>query len=83
MAVIFLDIPLADPGAGHAIALAYEHGFIWGALFPCARADGDVLRLQWLDHRVVDAHDIQCASAHGQALKQWVLGEQERWFSGS
>lgn len=78
VAVIYLDIPLAEAGAGHAIEAAYQHGFIWGMLFPCARPDGDVLRLQWLGSQVLDVNGITCATAHGRAMKEWVLGERQR-----
>lgn len=83
LAPIYLDVPLADPGAAHAIDVAYRHGFIWAMLFPCARPDGDVLRLQWLGPQVVDVGAIQCATAHGVAMKAWVLGERERWMTGA
>jgi len=52
-------------------------------LFPCARADGDVLRLQWPGPQIEDVSAIQCAPAHGMAMKAWVLGERERWMTGA
>ncbi|WP_295586580.1 GNAT family N-acetyltransferase [uncultured Lamprocystis sp.] len=83
MVPIYLDIPVADTGAARAITLAYQHGFIWGMLFPCARADGDVLRLQWLGHQAVDTRDIQCATEHGRAMQHWVVGELQHWKAGA
>ena len=83
LAIVYLDLPLATDGAGRAIDLAYQHGFIWGMLLPCARPDGDVLRLQWLGPQVVEERDIQCASEHGRAMMAWVLGERARWLARS
>ncbi len=83
VAVCYLDVPLADPGAAHAIALAYRQGFTWGMLFPNARTDGDVLRLQWLAEPFVDTEHVHCASEHGQAMKDWVLGERARCLPGA
>ena len=46
-AVVYLDIPLADPACSLAVGLANQRGFFFGALL-LARQAGDILRLQKL-----------------------------------
>ena len=46
-AVVYLDIPLADPACTLAVDLANQRGFFFGALL-LARKAGDILRLQKL-----------------------------------
>ncbi|MCB0921435.1 MAG: GNAT family N-acetyltransferase [Actinobacteria bacterium] len=78
LAVLYLDIPLADPSAARAIRIAEERGFFWAALLPDARQDGDVLRLQRLASVAIDTSHIQTVSEHGQAMVDFVLAERER-----
>ncbi len=75
---IYIDLPLADP----ATALVADHlerlGVSYSGIFPNAKADGDVLRMQSL-HRVrVKADDVAVASDHGRELLDYVLADLER-----
>lgn len=78
LAVLYLDIPLADPAAARAIRIAEERGFFWAALLPDARPDGDVLRLQRLADVAIDADNIQTVSDHGSAVVDFVLQQHRR-----
>lgn len=78
LAVLYLDIPLADPAAARAVRLAEERGFFWAALLPDARPDGDVLRLQRLAEVPIDTEHLQTVSEHGAAVVEFVLAERAR-----
>lgn len=78
LAVVYLDLPLAHPSTPHAIRVAERYGFSWATLLPCARADGDVLRLQWLGAQNPDIHDIAYASDNGAAMGGFVIAERQR-----
>ncbi|MFN8125327.1 MAG: GNAT family N-acetyltransferase [Candidatus Nanopelagicales bacterium] len=78
LAVLYLDIPLADPAAARAIRIAEERGFFWAALLPDARPDGDVLRLQRLADVPIDTANIQTVTDLGAAVVAFVLSERER-----
>lgn len=72
---VYLDLPLDDP----ATALVADHlealGVSYAGIFPNARADGDVLRMQSL-HRVrIAADDVVVASDHGRDLLDYVLAD--------
>lgn len=70
---VYVDLPLQDPAtAGLADSLT-PLGFTYAGVFPNAKANGDVLRLQSL-HRVrIDPGDISVASQHGRELLDYVL----------
>ncbi len=78
LAVLYLDIPLADPAACRAIHIAEERGFFWAALLPDARPDGDVLRLQRLADIEIDTTHIQTVTDLGADVVAFVLSERER-----
>ncbi len=78
VAVLYLDIPLADPAAPRAIRIAEERGFFWAALLPDARPDGDVLRLQRLADVPIATDTIQTVTDHGATMVEFVLGERKR-----
>ena len=78
LAVMYLDIPLADPAAARAIRIAEQRGFFWAALLPDARPDGDVLRLQRLADVPIDTGHIQTISDHGAAMVAFILSERDR-----
>lgn len=78
LAVLYLDIPLADPAAPRAIRIAEERGFFWAALLPDARPDGDVLRLQRLADVAVDTDHIQTVSDRGATVVEFVLEQRRR-----
>jgi serine/threonine-protein kinase RsbW len=72
---IYIDRPLDTP----ATALVADHlerlGVSYAGIFPNARCDGDVLRMQSL-HRVrIKADDVAVASEHGQELLDYVLSD--------
>lgn len=78
LAVLYLDIPLADQAAARAIRIAEERGFFWAALLPDARPDGDVLRLQRLAPVAIDTDHIQTVTDRGATVVDFVLAERER-----
>ena len=78
LAVMYLDIPLADPAAARAIRIAEARGFFWAALLPDARPDGDVLRLQRLADVPIDDDHIQTITDHGAAIVEFIRHERER-----
>lgn len=72
---VYLDLPLETP----ATALVADHleqlGVSYAGVFPNARCDGDVLRMQSL-HRVrIKADDVSVASDHGRELLEYVLAD--------
>jgi len=75
---VYVDLPLEQP----ATALVADHlerlGVSYAGVFPNARTDGDVLRMQSL-HRVrVKADDVAVASDHGRELLDYVLADLPR-----
>lgn len=80
-AVVYLDIPLADPACTMAVDLANQRGFFFGALL-LARQAGDILRLQKL--LVPDAivpGEMQVYSDDAGEVRQmldFVLGDAQR-----
>ena len=77
LAVLYLDIPLADPAACRAI---HRRGtrLLLAALLPDARPDGDVLRLQRLADIEIDTTHIQTVTDLGADVVAFVLSERER-----
>jgi hypothetical protein len=72
---VYIDLPLDTP----ATALVADHlerlGVSYAGIFPNARCDGDVLRMQSL-HRVrIKADDVAVASEHGRELLSYVLAD--------
>jgi serine/threonine-protein kinase RsbW len=72
---VYIDLPLDTP----ATALVADHlerlGVSYAGIFPNARCDGDVLRMQSL-HRVrIKADDLAVASEHGRELLDYVLAD--------
>lgn len=78
LAVVYLDLPLAHPSTPRAIRMAERYGFSWATLLPCAREDGDVLRLQWLGAQTPDVADIEFATERGAKIATFVLAERAR-----
>ncbi len=78
LAVVYLDLALAHPSTPHAIRMAERYGFSWATLLPCARENGDVLRLQWLGAQTPDVADIEFASERGERMANFVLDERTR-----
>jgi len=75
---LYVDLPLDTP----ATALVADHlerlGVSYSGIFPNARADGDVLRMQSLHGVRVKADDVAVASDHGRELLEYVLADLER-----
>ena len=72
---IYIDLPLDTP----ATALVADHlerlGVSYAGIFPNARCDGDVLRMQSL-HRVrIKADNVAVASEHGRELLDYVIAD--------
>jgi len=72
---IYVDLPLAQTGAGALGAGIRELGFFFGALIP-EFGRGDVLRLQYLNNVVVVPADIHTASDAGRKLLATILDDQ-------
>ena len=64
---IYVDLPLRQRGAGAIAAELRRLGFFFGCLIP-EFADGDVLRLQYLNNVEIARDDIKTASDFGQRL---------------
>lgn len=78
LAVVHLDLPVTDPGAGAAARALESLGFFWGAWLPGFAPAGDVLRLQRIADRPVDVDHVVCASPEGEAMRDAVVGEWHR-----
>jgi len=66
--VVYLDLPLADPGCAALQDRLSNLGFFFSALLPESGRTGDTLRLQLLDHVHVPTGHIKLASEWGEAL---------------
>lgn len=82
--VVYLDLPLAQPGTPDLCRAAEEEGFFFGGLGPCFAPDpaepgrgSDVLRLQYLN-APLDPTQIQVANPFGQELLAYVSREWDR-----
>lgn len=75
--VIYLDIPLSDPGCPELVAAAESLGFFYGGLGPFFDAHGDVLRMQLVDVLVaIDQHAVTDGAA--KTLFDYVLTDRAR-----
>ncbi len=72
---IYVDLPLAQAGAGALGAKLREIGFFFGALIP-EFGRGDVLRLQYLNNVDIVPSDIHTASDAGRTLLATILEDQ-------
>ena len=74
---VFLELPLAQAGTPELCRAVEQEGFFFSGIGPCFGADGDALRLQFLN---VDL-DIGLLQLHGQfahELTAYVARERER-----
>lgn len=78
LAAVYLDLPLAAPHTPRAVRLAETLGFSWASLMPCARSDGDVLRLQRLTGPDPDTADLVIVSERGRRMAEFVRSERQR-----
>jgi hypothetical protein len=73
---VYIDLPLELP----ATALVADHlerlGVSYAGVFPNARCEGDVLRMQSLHRARIKADDVSVASEHGRELLEYVLADQ-------
>lgn len=75
--VIYLDIPLSDPGCPELAAAAESLGFFYGGLGPFFDTRGDVLRMQLVDVLVaIDQHAVTEGAA--KTLFDYVLADRAR-----
>lgn len=75
--VVYLFLPLAQPGTPALCAAAEADGFFWSGVGPRYAADGDMLCLQYLALDL-DLALIQVASAAGRELLDYVGSERRR-----
>ncbi len=76
-AVIFLDLPLAQEGTPDLCDAAEGIGFFFSGVRPYFDADGDCLRLQYLN-TTLDPERIHLASPFGRELLDYILREKAR-----
>lgn len=74
--VIYLDVPMASASAAAFSPDLERLGFFFGGVIP-EKADGDVLRWQYLNNVSVDPAQIQVASEFGKELLEFVLRCQQ------
>jgi GNAT superfamily N-acetyltransferase len=78
IAAIYLDLPLGQPAtAVHGNQLA-GFGFFFSGLLPESAPDGDVLRLQFLNHEHPAPAELKLASEWGEQLLSQCVADQER-----
>lgn len=74
---IYLDMPLSNPATQKWVPALEMLGFFFGGIIP-ELADGDVLRLQYLNNLDVRSENIQTASDFGKRLVEYVHKAMER-----
>lgn len=74
---VFLELPLAQPGAAHLALAAESDGFFFSGIGPGFAHDGDVLRLQYLAVPL-DTTRLQIYSPFGEELLAYVNAERAR-----
>ena len=72
--VTYVDVPLAHPDCPAAVEWLRVRGFIFGALLP-GTADSECVRMQHVLASRVDPLAIECATAEGAGLRDWIAGE--------
>lgn len=76
-AVVFLDLPPAQGGAPELCDAAETAGFFFSGVRPRFAADGDFLRLQYLN-AVLDLERIHLASPLARELLDYILRDKAR-----
>jgi hypothetical protein len=74
---LYLELPLAQAGVSNLCRLAEEAGFFFSAIGPSFAADGDVLRLQWLNVRL-DTGLLQLENPFTRDLVAYITSEWQR-----
>ena len=72
--IIYVDLPLNQPGSAPLGSALRDHGFFFGAFIPYYEK-GDVLRLQKLNNVRIEPEDIHVASDFGRDLLDTILAE--------
>lgn len=75
--VIFVDLPLADPATQTAVPELEKLGFFFAGVYPEKHADGDLLRLQFLNNIRIDPAAIHTVSEMGRSLLDYVMAEMD------
>ncbi len=78
VSAVYLDLPTSDPGTAHVGEHLAGFGFFFSALLPESGRDGDVLRLQFLDHEHVAPEHLNLASPWGARLLGMCLEDRDR-----
>ena len=77
MAAVFLNLPINEPAASQACIDLEDLGFFWGAWIPNYLKNGDIFRLQKMNHSI-NPDEIICAREQGEIIKKYVLSEWQR-----
>src|SRR5207245_3348688 len=75
--VVYLFLPLAQPGTPALCAVAESDGFFWSGVGPCYENDGDLMCLIYLVHEM-DLSHVQGAGPAGRDLLAYVAAERAR-----
>lgn len=78
---VFLELPLAQPGTPDLCRSAEQDGFFFSGIGPRFAADGDALRLQWLNVDL-DIALLQIENPFAKELVAYVGRERERVGKG-
>jgi len=78
IAVIYLDLPLGQPATASQANQLAGFGFFFSGLLPESAPDGDVLRLQFLNHEHPAPAELKLASEWGEKLLSECVADQER-----
>lgn len=74
ISVIFFDMPLSDEMTPHFYAMMEDLGFSFSCYIP-EYAEGDVIRMQFLNNIVLDPEKISVASEFGKELLAYVFDD--------
>jgi hypothetical protein len=75
--VVYLFLPLAQPGTPALCTAAEAEGFFWSGVGPRYASDGDMLCLQYVAVQL-DLGLIQVAGPSGRELLEYVSSERQR-----
>ncbi len=73
--LIYVDLPLADPGVQSVVPELEGLGFFFAGVYPEKHADGDLLRLQYLNNIRIDPSKIHTISEMGRDMLDYVVAE--------
>lgn len=75
--ITYVDLPLASPATPAAVPELEKLGFFFAGIYPEKHADGDLLRLQYLNNIRIDPSKIVTISEMGKDLLDYVLAEMK------